>query len=887
MNDVSGTKKAKAGSFQAMGLDKEILKGLLRMGYKQPTPVQRKALPIALAGMDMVCMARTGSGKTCAFLLPMIHKLKAHDGKSGVRAILLSPTRELAMQTFKFARDMAKFTDLRIISIVGGDSMEEQFESLSSRPDVIIATPGRLMHQIREISTFQLKSVKYLVFDEADRLFEMGFAEQLNEIIRECPAERQTLLFSATLPKLLIQFSRAGLRDPQLIRLDTDTKLSDELRISFFSVRSTEKVAALLYLLRCIIPDGQLTIIFTATRHHSEFLHALFEIIGVSSTLVYGTMDHEQRAANLKSFRMGEVSTMIVTDLAARGLDVPLLDNVINFHFPPSPKLFVHRCGRVARQGRIGFAMSLIEPEEYAFVADVHNFLGKDVSNTFSINNEEDDDNNNNGSNAMDVVDNSTTANKKSSTTTTSNTTASTTSNLTSTTSSTKMINTYNLSTMEPSFIHTGLLPQDVIDQENELIRKLLVEYPSLGIMWHICENAMKQFRRTRTEATHAGVKLAKKLVKGGMITNIHPLIAGLDPIHCNELAIMKAEYVKHLQSFRPAQTVLETGIGTGCAANHKKGFKKTESQSGVVTREMHGTEVMRALRVAVGPGLERNKRKLMDDLKAGEDEQQKKGIAINPSKTNNNKPINNTSITTDGVLIKQSMLLSSSSTSSTGGTGRESNNGNTGASFKDNRFYMTYGNEDEVQNFAEESMQPQFGLKNSELINAYSIERALLDVTPDDALEMNKKKRLLRWDAKKRKFVKQSLEEMAQSRGAKRVRTESGAVMKQTSKVAQGEIYKKWKMKSHREVNTGPSEADFDDGPRPNVKVNRHVKDEIRSADEIRKIQHKKSQFKLKNMNKDDRKKALAKSNKKYSDKRRDISNIAKPNSRSKAILR
>jgi ATP-dependent RNA helicase DDX54/DBP10 len=150
--------------------------------------------------------------------------------------------RELALQTYKFAKDMAKYTDLRIVSIVGGDGMEQQFELLASRPDVVIATPGRLMHHIREISTFKLHDVKYLVFDEADRLFEMGFAEQLNEIIRECPKERQTLLFSATLPKLLVQFTRAGLRDPQLIRLDTDTKMSDELRQAFFYVRSTEKV---------------------------------------------------------------------------------------------------------------------------------------------------------------------------------------------------------------------------------------------------------------------------------------------------------------------------------------------------------------------------------------------------------------------------------------------------------------------------------------------------------------------------------------------------------------------------------------------------------------------------------------------------------------------
>lgn len=186
--------------------------------------------------------------------------------------------RELAKQTLKFAKDMAKFTDLRIISICGGDPIEAQFDDLANRPDIIIATPGRLMHMLREIPTFQLKHVEYLAFDEADRLFEMGFAEQLNEIVRECPPERQTVLFSATMPVQLVQFSRAGLRDPQLIRLDTDTKMSDELRLAFLCVRSNEKVAALLYLVRSIIPRNQLTIIFTATKHHSEYIHTLFQV---------------------------------------------------------------------------------------------------------------------------------------------------------------------------------------------------------------------------------------------------------------------------------------------------------------------------------------------------------------------------------------------------------------------------------------------------------------------------------------------------------------------------------------------------------------------------------------------------------------------------------
>ena len=549
--------KAKAGSFQAMGLEKELLWGLTRMGYKVPTPVQRKALPIVLAGMDMVCMARTGSGKTCVFLLPLMQKLKAHDSTSGVRAVVLSPTRELAMQTFKFSKDMAKFTDLRVIAIVGGDPIEAQFEALSARPDVIVATPGRLMHHLQEISTFKLKHVAYLVFDEADRLFEMGFAEQLNEIVKECPESRQTLLFSATLPKQLIQFTRAGLRDPQLIRLDTDIKMSDELRLAFFAVRSNEKVAALLYLVRTVIPSDQQTIVFTATRHHSEFIHHLFKQIGVKSTLVYGSMDQDARSANLNSFRKGLVSYLIVTDVAARGIDVPLLNNVINFHFPQAPKLFVHRCGRAARQGRVGFAFSLVEPDELPYMVDVHLLLGKDVDASY---------------NAPGAA-----------------------------ASSSQGQLSYTWETMTPDLVHTGLLPQDVLDEENEYFKRSIADDDALLTLWRISENGMKQYKRTRSEASRQGVKLAKSLTKAEAVRSMHPLIVGIDPKRCNSQVVEKAAFVRMLQTFRPAQTVFESGIGLGT------GSQAVKAKSKPGTKEAHGVEVMRAFRKVTASALERN----------------------------------------------------------------------------------------------------------------------------------------------------------------------------------------------------------------------------------------------------------------------------------------
>merc|ERR1719428_1542801 len=204
--DEEKKKKVKPGTFQGLGLGQATYKAVMRMGYKMPTPIQRKTIPAIIEGQDMVAMARTGSGKTAAFLLPTIERLGTHSVAVGVRAVVLSPTRELAMQTAKFFKQLTKFNDLRCCLLVGGQAMETQFEHLSSNPDVVIATPGRLMHHMLE-AELSLSRVEMLVFDEADRLFELGFAEQLGKILEATPVSRQVCLFSATLPSQLVSFS--------------------------------------------------------------------------------------------------------------------------------------------------------------------------------------------------------------------------------------------------------------------------------------------------------------------------------------------------------------------------------------------------------------------------------------------------------------------------------------------------------------------------------------------------------------------------------------------------------------------------------------------------------------------------------------------------------
>uniref|UniRef100_A0A5F7ZZA3 ATP-dependent RNA helicase DDX54 n=1 Tax=Macaca mulatta TaxID=9544 RepID=A0A5F7ZZA3_MACMU len=372
-------KKKKSGGFQSMGLSYPVFKGIMKKGYKVPTPIQRKTIPVILDGKDVVAMARTGSGKTACFLLPMFERLKTHSAQTGARALILSPTRELALQTLKFTKELGKFTGLKTALILGGDRMEDQFAALHENPDIIIATPGRLVHVAVEMN-LKLQSVEYVVFDEADRLFEMGFAEQLQEIIARLPGGHQTVLFSATLPKLLVEFARAGLTEPVLIRLDVDTKLNEQLKTSFFLVREDTKAAVLLHLLRNVVRPQDQTVVFVATKHHAEYLTELLTTQRVSCAHIYSALDPTARKINLAKFTLGKCSALIVTDLAARGLDIPLLDNVINYSFPAKGKLFLHRVGRVARAGRSGTAYSLVAPDEIPYLLDLHLFLGRSLA---------------------------------------------------------------------------------------------------------------------------------------------------------------------------------------------------------------------------------------------------------------------------------------------------------------------------------------------------------------------------------------------------------------------------------------------------------------------------------------------------------------------------
>lgn len=433
--NLAAKTKHKKGSFPSFGLSKTILNNISRKGFRQPTPIQRKTIPLILQDRDIVGMARTGSGKTAAFVLPMIEKLKCHSVKIGVRAMILSPSRELAQQTFSVFKEFARGTDLRAILLTGGDSLEDQFGMMMSNPDVIIATPGRFLHLKVEMN-LSLKSIEYAVFDEADRLFEMGFEEQLNQLLAALPPVRQTLLFSATLPSLLVDFAKAGLTNPVLVRLDSESKISDELEMLFISTKNEEREANLLYLLQEVIkiplateedkkkykdanmqkndsdsesdndvghdktkgkmkkrkgfrklrlppanqlPSEKSTVIFAPTRHHVEYISQLLKDCGYLISYIYGTLDQHARKSQLYNFRCGLTSILVVTDVAARGVDIPLLANVINYSLPASSKIFIHRVGRTARAGNRGWAYSIVSESELPYLLDLELFLGKKI----------------------------------------------------------------------------------------------------------------------------------------------------------------------------------------------------------------------------------------------------------------------------------------------------------------------------------------------------------------------------------------------------------------------------------------------------------------------------------------------------------------------------
>ncbi|KAI9842501.1 MAG: ATP-dependent RNA helicase dbp10 [Sclerophora amabilis] len=532
-SNLKGKTVKKGGGFQAMGLNANLLKAITRKGFSVPTPIQRKTIPLVMDGQDVVGMARTGSGKTAAFVVPMIEKLKAHSAKVGARGLVLSPSRELALQTLKVVKELGKGTDLTCVLLVGGDSLEDHFGFMAANPDIVIATPGRFLHLQVEMS-LDMSSIRYVVFDEADRLFEMGFAAQLAEILHALPASRQTLLFSATLPKSLVEFARAGLQEPKLVRLDAESKVSPDLQSAFFTVKSSEKEGALLHILHDIIkiptglpeaaarsasngeksskkrkrgsenpnpkdsPTEHSTIIFAATKHHVDYLALLLRVSGFAVSHAYGSLDQTARNTQVQSFRTGMTNILVVTDVAARGIDIPVLANVINYDFPPQPKIFVHRVGRTARAGKKGWSYSILRERDLPYLLDLQLFLGRRLVLGHEGNEQVDY--------AADVV--------------------------------------------------VGSLVRDKVERSCEWVTKLIDEDVDLAGLLSVATKGEKLYLRTRNSASNESVKRGKEIVSSKSWMSLNPMFN--DVADLNEMA--RESMLARVSGFRPQETVFEIG---------------------------------------------------------------------------------------------------------------------------------------------------------------------------------------------------------------------------------------------------------------------------------------------------------------------------------------
>jgi ATP-dependent RNA helicase RhlE len=347
-------------SFSSFNLHPSVLRGVAGLGFTVPTPIQRDAIPPALEGRDVLACAMTGSGKTAAFVLPILNRLQ--DQKRGVtRALVLAPTRELAAQIVEHFNDLGRHTGVRAAAVYGGVGMGPQEHALRTGVDVIVACPGRLLDHFRQPYA-RLAGLEILVLDEADRMLDMGFLPDIRRVLKHLPPVSQTLFFSATLPPPIRELSRQMLRNPVTLNVERPSAPATGVEQAVYPVRQDVKSALLLELLR---GDGiKSAIVFTRTKHRANRLAHYLDRHGVPCERVHGNRSQGQRTTALEGFKSGRFRVLVATDIAARGIDVEGLSHVVNFDVPHVPEDYIHRVGRTARAGATGEALTFVSPEE-------------------------------------------------------------------------------------------------------------------------------------------------------------------------------------------------------------------------------------------------------------------------------------------------------------------------------------------------------------------------------------------------------------------------------------------------------------------------------------------------------------------------------------------
>ncbi|OCF37612.1 hypothetical protein I316_00739 [Kwoniella heveanensis BCC8398] len=683
---ASSKKSAGAGSqWQALNISDDLIKSLLQRKFKSPTPIQRSSIPGALSTppRDILGMARTGSGKTLAYLIPLLQKIgSSHSDVACPRALILCPSRELAVQIYSVGKDLARGTirgkdkgkektsdrdgkveSLRWALIIGGEGLDTQFDKMSRNPDVVIATPGRFLHLAVEMR-LDLRHLQVVVYDEADRLFEMGFDVQLREILSRLPPTRQNLLFSATLPSSVAEFAKAGLVNPLLIRLDSEHKISPDLDLRFFSVKPIEKDAALLVLLKDVIKvplssgdnsHSPQAIVFVSTKHHVDYINELLKTAGFRSSHIYSSLDQVARHQQLHHFRNRLTDVLVVTDVAARGLDIPVMDHVVNYDFPSGPRVFVHRVGRTARAGRKGNAWSLVTRDDWPYLFDLQTFLGLDRM----------------GSNG-------------------------------------DMLRT---------------IPDDNISQMIEYITTSLDEQaPNLEMQRNVMRKGQAMFERSRGKADHASYRKAKLFGKELDSGQAHiPVDIGLQERGESSLVSGRSRLLSSVAAYTPAETIFEVG---------KRGDASTAT-------------------------LMKNRRKVVS--------RRQRPPAEEP-------PLSDL----DGVPARNKPVSGPTKT------------------FRDSSFYLDHSRQGAD---SEKGYSLQSGAAVPESLSA-----SAFDMTADEGHGPKAQKASqLRWDRKKRKFVKNA----PGTDNVKMIRTESGAMLPATYNSGR---YNEWKAKRRNVENLSRS---------------------------------------------------------------------------------
>lgn len=359
--------------FEQLGLNPDILRAVAEKGYKSATPIQEKAVPTIMQGKDVLGGAQTGTGKTAAFALPILNKLNDGSAKSAApRALVLTPTRELADQVCESFISYGKYLELKSIKIFGGVKMNPQITALRDGADIVIATPGRLLDHIGQ-DTVDLSRIEILVLDEADRMLDMGFIRDIQKILKALPKHRQNLLFSATYGKDIKDLSAEVLRNPVFIEVSKRNTAADKVNQKIYRIEKSQKRQLLAHLIK--EESWYQVLVFVRTRHGANKLARQLDKEGIPSTAIHSDKSQAARTRALKSFKKGDMQALIATDVAARGIDLQDLSHVVNFELPQVPEDYVHRIGRTGRAGKSGTAITLIAPEDRVQLQKIEKIL--------------------------------------------------------------------------------------------------------------------------------------------------------------------------------------------------------------------------------------------------------------------------------------------------------------------------------------------------------------------------------------------------------------------------------------------------------------------------------------------------------------------------------